>query len=191
MCRNSRGSMLVFITACTFVIVLIGVGAVIVSTIMGGHRELGYATDSGNLNVAKTMVKGCATVLKNSGPEQDFAGLVQDTNGRVDLVHYNRIIGQSLLVALNAESEDTPAAKANAQTLLDAVQTGSDNISKRLQSLLSDPGSARGAFVQVAGSNSLRMLGSNAIEHNDASYQTAYLEPCGSTNIYLDSSSFP
>ena len=111
-------------------------------------------TDSGNLNVAKEALRSPKLSVFGAGPfdignaaflseiQKNFGDLQDPANGQLDLLVYNRLVGQSLLVALNAADENTPvadpAAIANAQKviqlLIDPNNGVGPNLTKKLTS---------------------------------------------------------
>ena len=132
-----------------FAIIVVGVGFFILIKTFGGMRELQNATESGNLNVAKMALKAPAVNL-TAGVEQDnFGGLVDD-DGTINLRTYNRLVGQVLLVALNAQSQATPESRVHAQALIAALQAGSQSIGQRLTDALSDGFASQNTFDRLA-----------------------------------------
>lgn len=188
--RKAAGSILILTCMLVFAIIVVGVGFFILIKTFGGMRELQNATESGNLNVAKVAFKAPAVNL-TAGVEQDnFGGLVDD-DGTINLRTYNRLVGQVLLVALNAQSQATPESRVHAQALIAALQAGSQSIGQRLTDALSDGFASQNAFDRLAGANLLRLLGQNAPTHKAAEYQTGYLKKGESANVYLDPTIIP
>lgn len=186
--RGGRGATLALVAAAIAVIIAIGTAFFLISQLVGGSRELKNATNSGNLNVAKQAIKNPGIALAQGIEADNFGGLVDD-NASIDLLTYNRVMGQTLLVACNAQAEKTPAAAANAATLIKALETDQSGLGKRLQSALSSSSNTNDFFSSIAMGNSLRMLGSNPLK-NQAS-EISYMEPGGATNVYLDPSILP
>src|SRR5579862_6224043 len=98
--RSKQGATLALVVAVTVLVVLIGVFCFFVLQLLGGSRETQNATDSGNLNIGKQAIQH-PTITLNQGVESDnFGGLVDD-NGNINLLNYNRLAAQTLLVAAN------------------------------------------------------------------------------------------
>lgn len=186
--RLSTGATLALVAASIAVIIAIGVAFFLVSQLIGGSRELRNATNSGNLNIAKQAIKNPGINL-NQGVEADNFGGLLDDNNEIDLLTYNRAVGQTLLVACNAQAEKTTQAAANAASLVKVLQLSPTGLGKRLQTALVNPSNTNNFFSSLAMGNSLRMLGSNTL--NNQSYDTSYMEHGGATNVFLDPSILP
>lgn len=182
--------MLALISMLIFAIIVVGIGFFTLIKTLGGMRELQNATESGNLNVAKSALKSPAVSLAQGLEQENFGGLV-DEDGTINLRTYNRLVGQVLLVALNAQSQATPESREHAQTLIRALQIGTQSIGQRLADELADGFASQSKFDQLAGANLLRLLGQNAPTHKVAEYQTGYLKKGESANVYLDPTILP
>lgn len=188
--RPATGSMFILISVLLFAIIVIGVGFFVLIKTLGGMRELQNATESGNLNVAKTAIKSPAIALEKGLEQDNFSGLVDD-NGKVNLRTYNRLVGQVLLVALNAQSQGTAVSRDHARSLISALQIDARSIGQRLTEELSDGFASQTTFDKLAGANFLRLLGQHSPTHKVGEYQTGYLKKGASANVYLDSSIIP
>lgn len=187
--RRNSGAALPFIAATIIVLVMIAVCFFWISMQMGGSRELMNATDAGSLSVAKYAIRKPDVTLDQSEEGTNFGGLID--KGDVSLANYNRIVGQTLLVALNAQAEGTPNAKANAEKLIDVVQ-GSNSIGSRLTDALSKPEKMDGHFTAASVVNSVRMLATNDLtKFDDSQYAVAYLEEGTASNVDIDPATLP
>jgi hypothetical protein len=171
------------------VIIVIGIGAFFLAKIFGGGREVSNATDAGTLNVAKQALRSNNAAFTMSGNEKDFWPLEDPAlgvgNHKITLFTYNRCVAQALLVALNADQEGTPQAKANAQTVFDTLR----RIGAGIKGQLILPATLQGDFTQVASNNNTRMFGGGANYVADAQHYTyKWMKDKGSTNIYFDPS---
>lgn len=205
--RTNRGASLAFVAAVSVIIVVVGLAIFFLMQLFGGFRELQNATDAGNLNVAKQALK-TPNFVPVSNYQLDFAGLVDGING-MDLQAYNRCVGQAFLVAMNAMADrpqGNPNGSPSAQGLQDAMivcqaaNGGDPNNSQNVgigQSLYrqfttTDTNALFSTFGSVADSDSERMLGANAqVQPNGASFDTAFMQPGGATNVWLDSTILP
>lgn len=187
--RRQSGSTLSLVAAATIIIVLMGFCFFFLSMQMGGSRELLHATDAGSLNVAKQAIRKPDVGLEPMEEGLNFQGLID--KGQVSLANYNRIVGQTLLVSLNAQAEGTATARANAERLIDTVN-GPSGVGARLMHALSNPSQMEGHFTAVAFVNSVRMLGTKAETHSDnKDYEVAYLEEKNSSNVDIDPMTLP
>jgi hypothetical protein len=188
--RRTQGFSLAFSACLILVITIIGVALFWLLRMFGGSRELQNAADAGSLNVAKQALTSPAVSLSGDVETTNFSGLT-DSNGKIDLLTYNRVFGQMLLVAINAQTEKTQQALQNANTLAAAVYAPQGSLSQRLRDSLQSWTSASDNFQGLAKSNSTRMLPNSSVSGNAATYLAAYADPGSPTNLYLDTSILP
>lgn len=185
--RAKQGSTLSLIVACTLVIALLGIGFIILTMIFGGHREVQHATDSGSLNVAKRAI--LAPAVNPSALQSDIglamAGALTSPQGSginmgngVNLLNFNRMVAQAMLVGLNADAEGAASGIQNARAAFDFIEGSSQSIGAQLKTLLSDNSAGNWAnqdYDEVEG-NVLRMLGAQgAPAYQAADFQVGYL----------------
>lgn len=183
--RAKQGSTLSLVVACTIVLVLLGIGFIALTFIFGGHREAQHAVDSGSLNVSKRAILSPA--VQSSALDSDVGRAMaanlsapQGSNINmgtgVNLLSFNRMVAQAMLVALNAEAEGQ--GQANAQQAFNFVEGSAGSIGAQLKTLLSDNSSgswAENDYNEVSG-NVLKMLGGQgAPNYNSADFQVAYM----------------
>lgn len=188
--RRAKGSMFIFVSVLLLAIVVVGVGFFVLIKTLAGMRELQNATESGNLNVAKSAFKTPAITLEAGLEKNNFSGLLDD-NGTINLRNYNRVVGQVLLVALNAQSQGTAESREHARSLISALQIGNGSIGERLHEALSDGFASQTPFDKLAGANFLRLLGQHKLSHKVSEYQIGYLKKGASANVYLDPTILP
>lgn len=207
--RKRRGGTLALVAITTVVIVMVGVGLFFIIQAIGGFRELQNATDSGNLNLARLAIKRPSVPLDVNGTDRGIASLGdRDVGGEINLLTYNRLIGQALLSALNAQAESDASgnipqeAQDNVKQLFDRIQTGAGSLSGQLFSALENGVGSTGInsgynlkdkFNTLSQVNSTRMNGQNSpVQQNGTTgagndYQIGYyLGQNASTNIQLD-----
>lgn len=197
--RQKSGQCTVLVCGCLILIVVLGLGLFSIFKFFGGAKESQNAADSGALNVAREVAKNVGVSLAAGIEQKNFSPLVDQDTGKINLLCYNRLVGQVLMVALNAQEEGTPLALQRARQLLESVQAGSSCLSARLHAELSrQDGPAAGFFGQMAARNSLRMLdGGAALAYDQKSYKVGYLNrfsednPDGATNVSINPSSLP
>ncbi len=149
--RSSSG-MLALTLGVTILLVVIGLSVCGLIGFMAGFRELQNATDSAALSVGKEQIK--LTVALKPGLEKDnFSALVDD--GKVDLLNYNRIVGQLILVSLNASLSAPRVNRSyvSRQSALDRCAGGNASISERLSDRLKDSSSASMPFLGMLGAS--------------------------------------
>lgn len=184
--RRKRGATLGLVAACVFLVIVVGVGFFFLSKIIGGGREVANATDAGALNVAKQALRKGAVPLAKYGLTDEFGALTSNVNGNVDLVTYNRIVAQAMIVAKLAEMENAmsggaPTAKGNATYLASQVrQIGND-----LKTNLSAPGFLNGDFNSISTLNNTKMWNGSPVQLN-GNIVPGYMKAGGSMNVFLD-----
>lgn len=187
--RQNNGAVLPFIAATCLVLVMIAVCFFWISLQIGGSRELMHATDAGSLSVAKYAIRKPDVSLAQAEESINFGGLMD--KGNISLANYNRIVGQELLVSLNAQALGTATARANAEKLIEVVH-GDAGIASKLTKALSTPEKMNSHFTAASFVNSVRMLGSSETTNSDDSqYAVAYLEEGSASNVDLDPATLP
>jgi hypothetical protein len=187
------------VIACIAVLILVGLGFFFLTQIIGGGRELQHAVDSGALSIAKAYLRNPALTLADMDrvQQENFSLLLDDTRKggpAMDLLTYNRAVGQAVLVAANAEFDGGGAggrAAANARTLLNEVQgSSSSSLANKLHSKLSDPANMAAPFEEVTSDTALRMFGGgHAAAFKPASPATAFMARGKASNVFIQDNS--
>lgn len=168
--KRNTGAAIVLSAAVAVIFVMIGMGFFWLSKLLGGSREMQDADASGTLGISKDAIAKPYVELKKSAIEQAFAAHIDPKTrefrslerGGINLQAFNSVVGQALLVALNAEADGNGEAIANAKLTLEAVE-GRGGVGDRLHKLLSKPQPnsknwVTDAFVPHAGASSIRLL---------------------------------
>jgi hypothetical protein len=144
--KRTKGATLSLIVSLCLVIAMVGVGVFFLAKILGGARELQHAVDSGNLNVAKQALRSPSINIYGGNvnfsgsnlavAQSNFSQSIDTTNGAIDLIVYNRLVAQAMLVAVNAAAD-------NADLSLPPNALGIQH-AKQLISCLSDPSTGIG-----------------------------------------------
>lgn len=164
--RANQGSTLSLVIACTIVIALLGIAFIFMGFIFGGHREAQHAADAGVLNVSKRAIM--APYVASSALDGDtgpaLMGTITSTSGGqnlgqgINLLNFNRLVAQAMLVAMNAEADGAPEGLENAKEVYEKVEGSPTSVGAELRRLLSQPEWAQNDYNEVSG-NVLRMLG--------------------------------
>lgn len=181
--RSSVGGTLGIIAVCALVILIVGFAFYYLVKLIGGGEELSNATDSGTLNLAKMAIRNPnvdATTLPDPEVAANFAFLGDTPDNKLNLLVYNRLVMHAYMVAHNAKDEATDEATDHAKKVWSALNT----VGAYLHSRLEDPSYMGSHFAALAGSNSTKMLGNNAVALKD--YDVAFMKKGGSSNVYLD-----
>ena len=134
--RNQRAASLVLVAALILVITIIGVVVVQLVTLFGGGQQVQRATDSGNLSVARSALVKISVPLAASGDQLQFNGVSDKTpaggQGVINLRNINRVMGEALLVNVNAYVINAAGLDAGANTHAQQINTAANNISTAL-----------------------------------------------------------
>lgn len=199
--RKTRAAAIPFVSASALVLVIIGVAACILLLILGGTRNLQHATDAGNLNVAKEALKTPSFPLTGTAYTQ-FSGLTDPQTGSMDLVDYNRVVGQAYLVALNAladRPQGDPGGHPSQQGINDAMQVteaangsikgDTSGIGQKFYQLFGVKDSSNklfDKFNEVANRNSMRMFNADGQIQNDFDgWDVSFMGNGDPTNVYI------
>lgn len=181
--RNNCGAIGLVATVALLVVVL-GVALFSLSMIIGGHRELSNAVDSGVLNVAKqSLVKPTIDVKAVGTPE--FSGLGENKSDQISLLNYNRAVAQTMMVALNAQEENTDLAFNRAKLL----NLQLEKLGTALAEAITTGSSLNNAFDQLLTLNNTRMLG--GLSSRERQIRCAFMKPEQSTNVWFAPESLP
>lgn len=179
--KRRRGATLGFVAVIVLFLLIIGVAFFVIAKMLGGGRELANSVDAGTLNVAKfafLQPSKAAREFTNPDVANNFELLSPD--GKFRLENYNRLVAQSMIVALNAKEEGTPAAAANAKKVWDAV----NDVARFLRTNHGNAAVMGSHFQNIAGANNLKMMGQNGISLNG--YDISYTARGEATNVFVD-----
>ncbi|GEM_PF-2200078 len=156
--RSRRGASLALIITTALVLILIGVAVFFLIQIFGGGSEVHNAVDAGTLNIAKQAIQvPSVPVPTDKAIQVAFQGLSDPQTGGINLLTYNRLVGQAMLVALNAQADGSETAIGNAKKAIAAIQDDQNSIGKALKEALSDATSnnnwAKNPFLSAAARN--------------------------------------
>jgi hypothetical protein len=208
--RKRQGATLSLVVAVTFVIIVLGVGFFFLAKIIGGARELQNAVDSGNLNVAKSSLRTPVVRAFGPGPSDlsaakqqavidNFSQLRDAATGEIDLLVYNRLIGQTMLVAMNAASDNygfgppNPDGIANSKMLIDLLSNPDDGVGAVLANKLSSDAAMDDSFAKLANLMPMRMLNINTSNAAPvvSGKEIAFMVPQTATNLIFVSGQIP
>ncbi len=180
--RKKSGSVTAFSIGCVILVVIIGVFAYKLASLLGSESELQHCCDSGTLNLARTALVTPQVSLNNpvltaynstnatGSPYafEDFFACIGETtpdNSKgVNLLNMNTCAAQALLVANNAEVEGTPTALSHAFNIVTAyhifgyvlrnsLEIASGNSGPASDANLGPNGAATGTTLQNAFTN--------------------------------------
>lgn len=196
--RRASGSFISLSVALTMTLVLIGGALFLLARILGGSRELNNASDAGVLNSARaalthpsiriypTPAAGLPILTKDFFALADQPG--SDAND-ISLLTYNRVVAQAVLVATNAQVENTQDALRHANEVIQAAKA----VGRSLQTSFATQATTSfldHAFLNVANQNNLKMMGGqppvSVNPTNRAELKTAFMNAGASANVWFD-----
>lgn len=202
--KRRRGATLALVAALTLFIIVIGVGFFFLVKMLGGGRELQHAVDAGNLNVAKqSMRRPFLRIFGGGTPDlnepfhsiakNNFMQAKDPAVGELDLLTYNRAVGQALLVSVNAISDGygfepaNPQGIANAKTLINCLSDPDNGLGVTLAEKLKNDVQQDLNFSQVASITPMKMLnpGGNNAAPESGQKDIAYMARNFGTNLTI------
>jgi hypothetical protein len=208
--KRTKGATLSLIVSLCLVIGMIGVGVFFLVKILGGARELQHAVDSGNLNVAKQALRSPTINLSGGGgvltganlaiAQSNFSQSIDTTNGAIDLIVYNRLIAQAMLVGMNAAADNAdlslppnPAGIQHAKQLISTLCDPNTGIGAGLAKKLQTDVSMDTSFNGLATLAATRMLnaGSGAIGTVSSDKDVSRMSRGEATNVLFNPAVIP
>ena len=202
--KRSRGATLALVAALLLFIIVIGLGFFFLVKMLGGGRELQHAVDAGNLNVAKqSMRRPFLRIFGSGSPDlnepihtiakNNFMQAKDPVHGELDLLTYNRAVGQAMLVSINAISDNygfgDPSATgiANAKTLINCLSDPNDGIGVTLAEKLKNDVQQDISFSQIASISPMKMLnpGGNNASPESGQKDISYMARNFGTNLTI------
>jgi len=190
--RSNQGS--IFLVLCvTGVLCVLAIAALFAVTYLTGARKFQDVTDSAALSVAKRQIQ--LAVPLNAGLEKDnFSTLMRGSNETVDLLTYNRIVGQLLLVSLNAQAERNDgsiSALSHANQLWYAVEGSKQSIGRRLSDRLANASYASSPFQEMVNLSNFNMLPGSNPDFRKSQYKVSYMHAGDCTNVFVNEAQIP
>ncbi|MBX9666819.1 MAG: hypothetical protein K2X93_04335 [Candidatus Obscuribacterales bacterium] len=182
--RSRKGALLGLVVAVALVLVILGAGLLLMIMQLGGGQELQHATDAGNLNVAKQVLRRPGTALSGADEINHFGDSDDLATGEVNLLTINKLVAQTYLVSSNAQALGTTTARGHAEQMLTLLH----GISDRLNTQLSSSSNFDGHFGNVAQNHAIRMFDStnNPVFHVGTEHEISLMARGAATNVYLE-----
>jgi len=200
--RKREGATLGLIPCVLLIIALIGIAFYYLAQFFGGNKQLMNGTDSGALGAARQVLTIGLTSAEISALPVEFQALGVDSTGApigldsngapligdaiFNVYAFNRAAGLTLLVALNAAEDGSPAAVSNANNLISALNT----FGNELNNDLANAPELSSTFNSLVASNNYNLLGSRASvslgNNGDLQFASVPGEGGGQANIYFN-----
>lgn len=120
--RAQRGATLALTAATAFIIVIVAGGLLLVIKQIGGYRALTDLCDAGHLRLTKEALRyPSVNVRRQLGPDSVHRFALPDPDADVNLANFNKVVGQTLLIAMNAQADGDPAAIAEVNQVIDKL----------------------------------------------------------------------
>lgn len=183
--RSKKGALLGLVVFCALILVVLGFGLLFLIMQLGGGQELQHATDAGNLNVAKQVLRHPGVVLQAGDEQNHFGDSDDDQTGEVNLLTINKLVAQTFLVSANAQALGTPQAQTHAGEMMDLLE----GVSSRLNTELINSSNFDSHFGTVAQNHAMRMFeaGTNPVLHMGTEHAVSLMVRGEPTNVFLDS----
>ena len=163
--RSNRGGAIALSAALAFALVVLGVGFLFLTMLMGAQNEVRNAVDSGCLNLGKQSLDQIS-VSAGLDPTSFVQGITSDStdnsdklDGKVTLRRINRLWGEALLIGINAEAAANDGNAGSGKSNAEQALNDASSISDALASKLKKPSNLYDFFNDFASRNSVRMLG--------------------------------
>lgn len=181
--RTRKGAVLALVIVSALVLAILGVGLLFLIMQLGGGQELQHATDAGNLNVAKQVLRRPGTRLQGGDENNQFGDSVDLDTGEVNLMTYNRLAAEAFLVASNAQTLATSNANTHSQEMMAVVR----GVADRLNTKLNASGNFDDHFGNVAQNHAMRMFEStsNSVQHLGSQHETSLMARGKASNVYI------
>ncbi|MBU6454340.1 MAG: hypothetical protein KGS72_21360 [Cyanobacteria bacterium REEB67] len=192
--RNQRGASLVMVAGLILVIVIIGVVVVQLVTLFGGGQQAQRATDSGNLSMVRSALVNVSVPLPGSGDQLQFNGvsdkILGSAQGVINLRNINRVMGEALLVNMNAYAINQAGIDAGANTHAGQINTAANNLSTALAGALSTSPQMQAYFSTTSNLQPTTQFGANNL--TPAGRPTfSYLNRQTASNVYIAPQQLP
>lgn len=181
--RTKRGAVLALVVVSALVLAILGVGLLFLIMQLGGGQELQHATDAGNLNVAKQVLKRPGVQLSTGQEANHFADSDDPQTNEVNLLTYNNLVAQAFLISSNANALGTANALAHNQQMIGVVK----GVAQRLNDKLSDASNFDSHFKDIAGNHAMRMFEStsNTVQHVGNQHETSFMARGNASNVFI------
>ncbi len=183
--RSKKGALLGLVVFCALILVVLGFGLLFLIMQLGGGQELQHATDAGNLNVAKQVLRHPGVVLQAGDEANHFGDSDDPDTGEVNLLTVNKLVAQTFLVANNAQALGTTQAQTHAAEMMNILE----GVSNRLNNELINSSNFDSHFGNVAQNHAMRMFeaGTNPVLHMGTEHAVSLMVRGEPTNVFLDS----
>ncbi len=182
--QRKRGAVLGLVVVSTLVLAILGVGLIFLIMQLGGGQELQHATDSGNLNVAKQVLRHPGTKLVQGDEQNIFGDTIDPETNEANLLYYNRLVAQALLIQNNAAVLKTTTSSSHSTQMMDLV----NGIAGRLNDQLVTAGNFDGHFHDTAQPHAMRMFQAlaNNVTHVGQSHEVSMMARGAATNVHIN-----
>ena len=190
--RNKRGAMMGIIIGAALVFIIVAIAVVQISMLIGGSREVSNAVDAGTLNAGKKAVQ--LKTSANFGDESQYEDL-KDESSEFGLTNINRVWAKALLCRMNNKAmKDAGQSTGTSDSHSDSLWSAAESISDRIADKLNDASNLHPFFMELAGKNTVRMLGDTANVKVDSAangWTTSLMDRGEETNIVVADGQFP
>lgn len=149
------------------VLVVVGVASLFLMNMFGGGEQMQRATDSGNLGLARAELDQFRIPIPSTGDQLQFNGASDHTdggNGVVDLLNINSVMGQALLVNLNACAIAKQGTDQGATAHAHQAVQAANQLAHSLSVEMADSSKAFNKFRELSDQNATHQLGTGSTQ---------------------------
>ena len=171
----------------------IGVAAFCAMRLLAGGEQMQRAADSGNLTLARAELDQFQVAIPSTGVQLQFNGASDHSgggNGVIDMRNINSVMGQSLLVNLNAYDITQKGIDFGATGHAVSVNEAANEIANSLASTMKDPIKTYKVSSSVSERNSTAQFSSEQSQAGGGP-TFSYVDRGSPSNVYVEPQQMP
>jgi hypothetical protein len=181
------------VAAVALVFVLLGVFVVFLVKLLGGGEQMQRSADSGNLSLTRAELDQFSFPLPGTGDELQFNGASDHTaggNGVVNVRNINSVMGQSLLVNMNAFYMQQQGQDNGAMMHAKQTSNAANAIASSLTSVMGNTTNAFNSYNSTSANMPTQEFGGgNSAAAGAPTF--SYLDRGTASNVYIQAQEMP
>jgi hypothetical protein len=181
------------VIALALILGFVGIAAFCIIRLVAGGEQMQRAADSGNLTLARAELDQFQVALPASGIQLQFNGASDHTaggNGVIDLRNINSVMGQSLLVNLNAYDITQKGIDFGATGHAVTVNEAANEIANSLASTMKDPIKTFKVSSAISERNPTAQFSSEQAQPGGGP-KFSYVDRGSPSNVYVEPQQMP
>ncbi|HEY9680811.1 MAG TPA: hypothetical protein V6C86_04445 [Oculatellaceae cyanobacterium] len=191
--RRPRGATMGMVAAVTLVFVLLGVFVIFLVKLLGGGEQMQRSADSGNLSLTRAELDQFSFPIPSTGNELQFNGASDHTaggNGVVNVRNINSVMGQALLVNMNAFYMQQQGQDNGAMTHANQTSNAANSIASSLASVMGNATNTFNSYNTTSANMPTQEFGAGNSTAAGAP-QFSYLDRGTASNVYISPQEMP